>query len=290
MSVVRFNNVGAYVSATEDIRTKLQKLNAGKKLEENGNVRDVTSIREFLKSLSPHEDFGTAEPYNGWSVSDSEWKNVNRSIPAQPVGVYDPRPVVSDYEGHVYNYNQRLITEKEGLIGSGGYGKVVLYAWDGVGSKPVYTEFVMKISADPMEKEGQAHKATFVLMRGSTHPSSHHSAPFCLGPASPRGRLGALPCVVAAAAAVVLNLDMARSTPKLSTARTMSAACATATCARRQRARVSDACCRRATTGVAPALLGPRACQTWSARGPPPTAARWVCRCRCAGAGSLASR
>jgi hypothetical protein len=57
-----------------------------------------------------------------------------------------------------------------------------------------------------------------------------HSAVFG-GLGSPRGRFGALPCVVVAAAAVELNFDMAFSTPELSTALTTSAASATATCA-----------------------------------------------------------
>jgi hypothetical protein len=153
MSVVKFNTFGANVSATDDLIARMTTFNAGQAPDEAAEVRDVASFRAFLNSLTVDDSFGTDQPTAQWILNGRKWKPVARGRRSEDVAVFDPHPIRSVSAGQpTYTYYQ--VPGTDGQIGRGGYGRVVLYAWDGQGPPPVYQNFVVKISADPFEEEG----------------------------------------------------------------------------------------------------------------------------------------
>ena len=142
----------------EEMYTKLKIANKNQDLQEHSMVRSRDLVRRFIGSLKMHEDFGTdkvfANPFGQWHFTERRgWSIIGRQDRSYAPGLYDPRPI---YDGHGNEFYMVLPSEG-GVVGSGGFGKVLLFEYNSRNpgsATPLYKDFVMKISADPSEKEG----------------------------------------------------------------------------------------------------------------------------------------
>jgi serine/threonine protein kinase len=156
--VPRATAAGPGARINEEMYTKLKIANNNHDLPEHTRVRSRDLVRRFIESLKMHEEFGTkndfTNPAGQWHfVERSGWSIIGHRNRSYAPGLYDPRPIHDGYGNEFY----MVLPSAGGVVGSGGFGKVLLFEYNSKNpgsAAPLYKDFVMKISADPSEKEG----------------------------------------------------------------------------------------------------------------------------------------